>query len=157
MDGLRPEHYLRYMDDFLLLGPSKAVLHGLRRRVRTFLRDRLDLELHPTKVRVFPARTGVDFLGFVVLPGTVRVRRSNVSRFVARSRGLAGRVAAGEVTAGDAARSTRSWVAHASHGDTRALRRSLLIRHPWLERLADRSWFGARGVASAASTPRRAS
>jgi retron-type reverse transcriptase len=63
--GLRG--YIRYVDDFVILGSSRAELIDIAEQ----LIDRLDadgLTVHPRKVRLAPVRAGVPFLGYVVWP-----------------------------------------------------------------------------------------
>lgn len=42
---LGAQHYIRYMDDMVILGRNKKELHKMRARIDEFLRTRLDLEL----------------------------------------------------------------------------------------------------------------
>lgn len=65
---LKCEHYGRYVDDFYIVDVSSKKLLQLVPLIRTFLRDRLSLALHPRKVDVFSAYKGVPFLGAIVKP-----------------------------------------------------------------------------------------
>jgi len=44
-ETLKAEHYVRYMDDMVILGKSKKKLHKIRKEIETYLHDELDLEL----------------------------------------------------------------------------------------------------------------
>lgn len=56
-------HLVRYADDFVITGPSRAVLeHEVRPVVEAFLAER-GLRLSPTKTVITHIRTGFDFLG----------------------------------------------------------------------------------------------
>jgi RNA-directed DNA polymerase len=48
--------YIRYMDDFWIFGLSEDELRGIRSRIRVFLRERLDLTLHPEKSEIVRKR-----------------------------------------------------------------------------------------------------
>ncbi|MBI4679124.1 MAG: hypothetical protein HY748_16230 [Elusimicrobia bacterium] len=85
----------------------------------------IGLRLRDRKTQVFPVAQGVDFPGFKVFPGHRLLRRSNVSRFRRRLRGFGEGLQSGKRTIDSVSRSVRSWVAHASWGDTRGLRRRL--------------------------------
>jgi RNA-directed DNA polymerase len=67
-DKLQIKYYLRYTDDFIILGQDPAGLAALLPVIRKFLRDELVLELHPRKIILRKFRQGIDFLGYVVLP-----------------------------------------------------------------------------------------
>ncbi len=43
---LREKYYLRYMDDFLVLGTDKAELRRVRDKIRDFLKSELDLSFN---------------------------------------------------------------------------------------------------------------
>lgn len=61
-------HYGRYVDDFYVVHPSKAYLKSLIPVIRTFLKERLGLTLHPKKIYLQPYTHGVAFLGAFVKP-----------------------------------------------------------------------------------------
>lgn len=117
--------YIRYVDDFLLFGERKSDLHEARAQIEEFL-PRLRLTLHPNKTRVFPARAGVDFLGFVNFPEYRRVRRSNLVRARCRFRLLQAGYRAGKVSLGEVQASVQSWVAHLKHGETYRIREQFM-------------------------------
>jgi RNA-directed DNA polymerase len=121
--------YLRYVDDFCLLANDSRLLRGWRERVR----DRLaDLRLAPNArtFEVSPTDDGVNWVGYFVTPHDCIVRRK--ARIRSR-RGLRRRwegLRAGRIAPSDLTASVRSWIAHASHGRSVALRRHLLSRFP---------------------------
>jgi retron-type reverse transcriptase len=43
-------HYVRYVDDFILLSQDKDKLKSWREQIKKFLQENLDLEVHPNKV-----------------------------------------------------------------------------------------------------------
>jgi hypothetical protein len=82
---LRCRHYLRYCDDFVLLGDSPERLGEWRERIRAYLRAELALELNPRQ-RLAPVGNGVDFLGYVVRHDYRLVRRRVVGHLKERLR-----------------------------------------------------------------------
>ncbi len=72
---LKCRWYLRYCDDFVLLAHSHEQLLDWRERIREFLADRLMLELNDARERLRPVADGVDFLGYIVRPFHLLVRR----------------------------------------------------------------------------------
>ena len=122
---LRHDAYIRYVDDVVLFGATKSELQHAREQIAAFL-PRLRLTLHPRKTQVLPATAGLPFLGFSHTPGRMRLLRASVERFRRRLRRQAGAFAAGGLAASGLSASVRSWVAHASHGQTYRLRAQLL-------------------------------
>ena len=58
---LKPDSYVRYVDDFLLFGDGKKALNEMRTAIEEFL-DRFRLRIHPGKSRVYRAVDGQHFL-----------------------------------------------------------------------------------------------
>lgn len=123
---LRWKPYLRYMDDFLLLGPEKKGLWSALSRIEAFLAEKLRLRVHPKKRTVSPVDRGIDWVGYMVFPDRVRIRRRNIFRFRARNRKLRALLAKGRVLPGDVGQSIQSFCAYASHADAGRLVRRLL-------------------------------
>lgn len=99
---LRCRWYLRYCDDFLLLGRSPRELAEHHARIGEFLGERLLLELNPKQYRLRPVSSGIDFLGYVVRRSHVLVRRRVVSHLRERLEQFEARLGErrkGEVTA----------------------------------------------------------
>lgn len=61
---LKAKYYIRYVDDFVILHPSKRELEQLRSRIDNFLRNELKIELHPDKSGITSLSKGIDFVGF---------------------------------------------------------------------------------------------
>lgn len=122
---IKPRHYLRYMDDFLLFDVSKDKLHDARFQIEAAL-TRVRLRLHPRKSCVRSSRQGVLYLGFKLTPVTRRLARENLSRFRRRMKGLRKGVKAREVPIERVTASVRGWLAHAGHGNTTAVVREML-------------------------------
>lgn len=127
---LRCKAYLRYMDDFVLFSDDKTQLHAWKAAIQDFLGQKLRLLLHDRKSVVFPTRVGLDFCGFRLYPTHRRLRRASVRRFVRRLRRLRAEYERGELALEDLHISVRSWIAHASHGDTWRLRQRIFADYP---------------------------
>src|SRR3989344_8972111 len=61
---LKSKYYIRYVDDFIILHPSKEQLEAWKYEINKFLRVNLDLELHPEKSKIISLSKGIDFVGF---------------------------------------------------------------------------------------------
>jgi len=76
---LKIKHYLRYCDDFVILGENKENLDELVYLIDNFLKEKLKLKLHSNKIIIKKYHQGIDFLGYVVLP-YYRVLRTKTKR-----------------------------------------------------------------------------
>ncbi len=65
---LRAPHYVRYVDDFVLLHESTAVLGAWLAQIGAFLPERLNAHLNPRKTVMQPVARGIDFVGHIVKP-----------------------------------------------------------------------------------------
>lgn len=65
---LKAKHYIRYTDDFLILDRNREYLENLIIPIEKFLKNRLNLLLHPDKIMIRKHNQGIDFLGYVTLP-----------------------------------------------------------------------------------------
>ncbi len=127
-EQLRHGGYLRYMDDCLLFADRKSHLHEARRAMEAWLEQHRRLHAHPRKTGISPVCDGVPFVGFRVFPGHVRLDPATGRRFVRRLRRLHLAYSRGEIELEDVGRSVAGWVAHARHGSTRGLIKSVLRR-----------------------------
>lgn len=59
---LQCQAYVRYCDDFLIFDDDKSALHGLKRRIESFLNANLGLCF--SKSAVLPTKNGVTFVGY---------------------------------------------------------------------------------------------
>lgn len=71
---LSVRHYLRYVDDFILLHSDPEQLRIWEASIRAFLAERLFLKAHEGTL-IQPVSQGVDFVGYVIRPNYVLSRR----------------------------------------------------------------------------------
>lgn len=81
--NLRIKHYLRYCDDFIILGEDRKCLEELTSQINIFLSVNLKLLLHPDKIVIRKFNQGIDFLGYIVLPYH-RILRTKTKRRILR-------------------------------------------------------------------------
>src|SRR3989338_3365641 len=62
---LKVKHYIRYADDFVILSDDKLWLENILSQIEIFLRQQLELQLHPNKVSIATLTSGIDFLGWI--------------------------------------------------------------------------------------------
>jgi len=122
---LHEKYYLRYMDDFLVLGVDKKRLRENKKRIETFLRDKLKLALHPKKAEIFPVDRGVDFLGYVIRDNRRLLRKSTVKRFLKKRKRYARLFQEGKVSSETIHNVHNSWRGYAGFADSYQLLKKL--------------------------------
>ncbi len=78
--GLRQEYYIRYADDFVIMGHDEGALMETLPKLGDFLGENLKLTLHPDKVFIKTISSGVDFLGWVHFPNHRVLRTATKKR-----------------------------------------------------------------------------
>ncbi|MCL2093832.1 MAG: reverse transcriptase/maturase family protein [Treponema sp.] len=76
---LQVPYYIRYMDDFIVLGNSKARLKAILKIAEAFVEGRLGLKLND-KTRIDSVRNGIDFVGFRVFPRNKIIKKGSMNR-----------------------------------------------------------------------------
>ena len=77
---LKIKYYIRYADDFLILSDYKDTLQRSLVAISEFVKNNLNLELHPKKIIFCKLEWGIDFLGYIVLPHYVLPRTKTQKR-----------------------------------------------------------------------------
>jgi hypothetical protein len=80
----RAPHYVRYVDDFLLLHESPQWLNAVLADLQAWLPQQLHVQLNPRKTILQPLSRGVDFVGHVIKPWHRTTRRRTVASAIAR-------------------------------------------------------------------------
>jgi hypothetical protein len=128
-ETLRVRHYIRYMDDFLLLADDRRQAREHLRTIRELLRDQLRLELNPRRIAIAPLSCPCDFLGYVhFADGRARVRRRSVRRLWRRLPALKRRLEAGQADPDAIRSSIASWFGLAAHADAYRLSRAIFAQ-----------------------------
>lgn len=122
---LKAQHYIRYMDDFIILHHDKRQLLAWQREIVTFLHDRLALSLN-NKTSIFPASQGIDFLGYRTWAHKRLLRKSSAKRMVRRLKKLQWLFGQGKASLARVTDSVRSWVAHCDYCDSWKVRQRIL-------------------------------
>ena len=76
-------HYIRYMDDAILVGKSKKEIWEAIKNIEMFLDKTLQLELN-NKTRVGRCTNGVDFLGCKIKRDQIRIKKKSKQRMEKR-------------------------------------------------------------------------
>lgn len=122
---LHIKHYVRYTDDFLIVGNDPTELEIFLQPIQDFLCERLKLELHPNKVEIRRYSKGVDFLGYVVFPHFRLLRKKTEERMYRKLGHVIGDYRRGFITKERAEASLGSYLGMLSHADAYRLAQKL--------------------------------
>lgn len=119
---LKAKHYIRYVDDFVLLHESPQQLNEWHRQIEEFLPS-LGVRLNPSKTILQPIDRGVDFVGHVIKPWRRTTRKKSVDQAMKRT------AAAPEENLRETANSYFGLLGQASHSQKdRAALANLVLR-----------------------------
>ena len=120
-DELGASAYVRYLDDILVFGHSKARLWRVLAKMRAFLQHRLRLQTKDEATSVAPCSEGIAFLGWRVFPGVLRLGRAGAVRLGRGLRSIHRLHREGRVTGQEARERLTSLVAYARQGAAHSL------------------------------------
>jgi hypothetical protein len=146
---LRARRYLRYVDDFVLVHERREQLEAWQAAIARFLEERLQLRLK-AEIKLRPLVDGIDFLGYIVRPSHLLVRRRVVRHARSRlcewgRRHVRGRTLRG--TPADFREVQAIWTSYAghfAHAASARLHARLHEEFPWLRRALLRRKFSYR-------------
>ena len=117
---LKIRYYCRYMDDFVLIVPSKEKAKEVLENIRSFLWQELGLELN-SKTQIFPGSQGVNFCGYKIWVHKKRIRDTSKRRMKRRLSALQIKYYYWEVDSEDIKRSLAGWRGFVIHADSEKL------------------------------------
>src|SRR3989344_5602078 len=123
---LKAKHYIRYVDDFVILHESKEQLEIWKNDINNFLKEELKIELHPSKSNVLKLSSGINFLGFRIFYHYKLIRKSNLKNFERKFNNL--RILFDEEIIGreKVLEGLEGWLAYCSHANTYKYRKYLI-------------------------------
>jgi RNA-directed DNA polymerase len=78
------KHYIRYVDDFILLHESPQWLNAAQAKIEAFLAEKLAARINPSKTILQPIARGVDFVGQVIKPWRRETRKRSVNEAMSK-------------------------------------------------------------------------
>lgn len=121
---LKIKHYVRYMDDFILIHHDKEHLKYCKEIIEQEL-DALDLKLNDKKTQIHKIEQGIKYIGFTFFlteTGKVqtKVNKKNMSNAKRRYRRMKGLVEAGKMTRDEVDACYEAWRNHAEYSTDKA-------------------------------------
>lgn len=128
---LREKHYVRYMDDFIVIHHDKAHLQRVRSQIESFLAISLQLSTN-SKTQVFPVATStgraLDFVGYRIYATHKLLRKCTEKRFKHKVKRLRRMYANSEIELSDIKPVIASYIGCASHTSSYNLLRFTLSK-----------------------------
>jgi retron-type reverse transcriptase len=123
---LRAKYYIRYVDDFVILHESKEQLEEWKIKINNFLKDKLKIELHPSKSHVLRLNNGINFLGFRIFFYHKLIRKSNLKNFERKFNNM--KILFNEEIIGreKVLEALEGWLAYCSYANTYKYRKHLI-------------------------------
>lgn len=123
---LSARYYLRYVDDFVIFHQNQEVLNDYREKIAFFLKNGLQLELHPQKCSIQPLKEGVDYLGYQSFYYYKLPRKRNLRKITSRLKDL---TEGKETLTEQKLRSLAAgWHSYLHHANTFFLEQDFLVR-----------------------------
>ena len=123
---LRAKYYIRYVDDFVILNESKEQLAIWKEQINNFLKEKLKIELHPSKSHVLKLSSGINFLGFRVFFHNKLLRKSNMNNFNRKFNQMKIMYKEDILDREKIIESLEGWLAYAKNGDTYKYRKDII-------------------------------
>lgn len=121
-EQLKIKHYVRYMDDFVILENCPNTLKHQIGIVQQFLSEELQLELKPSSTFIQPKQHGLSMLGARIYPNYIRVLPKTLTRSSRRIKGRFRQFNQGAITEEQLADSLTSMFGHLDFFDAYQLR-----------------------------------
>jgi RNA-directed DNA polymerase len=122
---LKAQHYIRYVDDFVILHKDKTILEYYEDEIQLFLKS-IKLELHPDKSKIILLSKGVTFLGYRIFRHHKLLKKSNLRKFKRELKGNIVKVPNNEISYDTLLDGLHGWVEYARWANTYNLRKEFL-------------------------------
>jgi len=123
---LRAKYYICYVDDFVILHNSKNQLKKWKNEINIFLKEKLDLELHPNKSQILKLEKGIKFLGFRIFNNHKLLRKSNMKHFERKLNHMKIMLEEDLLDREEIVKKLEGWLAYAINGNTHKYRKYMV-------------------------------
>lgn len=100
-EKLKCKWYYRYMDDAVILAKDKAIAIGILEKSRTFLKEKLGLELNK-KTQIFKNKQGVNFCGYKINENRMKIRDKGKRKLKKKVKILKEKIKLGKISSKEA-------------------------------------------------------
>ncbi len=122
---LKVRYYIRYVDDFIILGKERKILEKCKSEINIFLQDKLHLALHPEKSKIKSLKQGVLFLGFRNFYYHRLLRKTSRKKILLKLESYKQQYDQKKIDYNKIYDCAQGWIAYARHANTRNLRKRI--------------------------------
>lgn len=122
------KYYLRYVDDFVIFEQSAKKLEDDKAKIDLFLKENLNLQLHPDKTKIIEQQRGVGFLGFTLFPHYKLLKTKNVRHFHQKYNAFYDEYVTEKCNYDQIYDFLEGWMAYAKQADTYNLRKRIQLK-----------------------------
>ena len=122
---LKAKYYIRYVDDFVIFERDKKQLGFFKDEINMFLKNELNIRLHPDKSKIFKLGNSINFLGFRVFYYHKLLKKSNIRKMKWKLKSLAQEFKLHEIDYDSIYDSLEGWIAYAKSANSYKLRRKI--------------------------------
>jgi retron-type reverse transcriptase len=122
---LRAKYYIRYVDDFVILHQSRIQLEEYKEKIDQFLKEKLELKLHPFKSQIIKLEKGIPFLGIRVFYHHKLLVKKNMRKFEKKMEVMKKDYQLEKIEREKVMEKYEGWIAYASHANTYKYRKRM--------------------------------
>lgn len=126
------KYYVRYMDDIIVIVPTKEDAQKAKEAITNFLNDKLDLQTND-KTKIFPIEQGVNAYGFKIYTTHRLVRNSSKAAMKRRIKAMDRKVKNGELSKEYVQQCVNSWLGHARHSNSFNLCKKIFSKYDYIK------------------------
>jgi retron-type reverse transcriptase len=123
---LNIKYYIRYVDDFVIFGKNECELMNYKNQINQFIKNSLQIELHPEKCKIIQLNRGIPFLGFRIFYYHRILKRSNVTKFKNNLKILKYRYNQDLINYDSIYNKFEGWIAYSKNADTCKMRKNVI-------------------------------
>lgn len=117
---LKCKYYFRYMDDSIILLKTKNETIEILKKIKTFLKEYLDLELN-SKTQIFKSKQGVNFCGYKINEYRLKIRTRGKQNLKQKVKYLEKEIKEGNMSTQDAYRYLSGHIGYMKIANTKKL------------------------------------
>jgi retron-type reverse transcriptase len=136
--------YVRYMDDVIVVVPTREEAKAIKEKFIAFLSERLHLIVNDKKTKIFPIAQGVNAYGYKILTTHTQVRESSKRAMKRRMKAMVQKLKERKIKLNAIIQGVNSWLGHARHSNSFNLAKKLFGKYRFITVDHPEYYFGRR-------------